>query len=86
MSLLLDFREFLDIFEIFAEDCFLLKSVRKFLPSGFLSLSRFQDAIGVRARFRFRFQAAKVPIFGGSQLRTQLTKQPSQSSSKGQYG
>ena len=33
---------FLDIFEIFAEDCFLLRSFRKFLPSGFLPLSRFQ--------------------------------------------
>ena len=30
------------IFEIFAEDHFLLRSFRKFLPSGFLSLSRFQ--------------------------------------------
>ena len=25
----------LDIFEIFAEDCFLLRSFRKFLPAGF---------------------------------------------------
>ena len=39
---LLDFRLFLDIFEIFVEDCFLLRSFRKFLPSGFLPLSRFQ--------------------------------------------
>ena len=39
---LLDFIVFLDIFEIFAEDCFLLRSFRKFLPSGFLPLSRFQ--------------------------------------------
>ena len=38
----LDFRVFLDIFEIFAEDCFLLRSFRKLLPSGFLPLSRFQ--------------------------------------------
>ena len=38
----LDFIVFLDIFEIFAEDCFLLRSFRKFLPSGFLPLSRFQ--------------------------------------------
>ena len=30
------------MFEIFAEDCFLLRSFRKFLPSGFLSLSRLQ--------------------------------------------
>ena len=36
-----DFRVFLDIFEIFAEDCFLLRSFRKFLPSEFLRLSRF---------------------------------------------
>ena len=35
-------RVFLDIFEIFAEDCFLLRSFRKFLPSGFLPLSCFQ--------------------------------------------
>ena len=27
------FTEFLDIFEVFAEDCFLLRSFRKFLPS-----------------------------------------------------
>ena len=40
---LLDFKVFLDIFEIFAEDCFLLRSFRKFLPSGFLPLSRFQN-------------------------------------------
>ena len=33
---------FLDIFEIFTEDCFLLRRFRKFLPSGFLPLSRFQ--------------------------------------------
>ena len=33
---------FLDIFEIFAEECFLLRSFRKFVPSGFLPLSRFQ--------------------------------------------
>ena len=39
---LLDFKVFLDIFEIFAEDCFLLRSFRKFLFSGFLPLSRFQ--------------------------------------------
>ena len=38
----LDFKVFLDIFEIFAEDCFLLRRFRKFLPSGFLPLSRFQ--------------------------------------------
>ena len=30
-----DFRVFPDIFEIFAEDCFLLRSFRKFLPAGF---------------------------------------------------
>ena len=30
------------LLEIFAEDCFLLRSFRKFLPSGFLPLSRFQ--------------------------------------------
>ena len=36
ISLLLGFIAFLDIFEIFAEDCFLLRSFRKFLPSGFL--------------------------------------------------
>ena len=42
ISLLLDFIVFLDIFEIFTEDCFLLRSFRKFLPSGFLPLSRFQ--------------------------------------------
>ena len=45
MSLLLDFIVFQDIFEIFAEDCFLLRSFRKFLPSGFLPLSRFQKNI-----------------------------------------
>ena len=39
---------FLDIFEIFAEDCFLLRSFRKFLPSGFLPLSRFQLRVGPR--------------------------------------
>ena len=38
----MDFIVFLDIFEIFAEDCFLLRSFRKLLPSGFLPLSRFQ--------------------------------------------
>ena len=43
ISLLLDFIVFLDIFEIFAEDCFLPRSFRKFLPSGFLPLSRFQE-------------------------------------------
>ena len=37
VTLLLDFRAFLDIFEIFTEDCFLLRSFRKFLP-----LSRFR--------------------------------------------
>ena len=42
ISLLPDFRVFLDIFEIFAEDCFLLRSFQKFLPSGFVPLSRFQ--------------------------------------------
>ena len=42
ISLLLEFKVFPDIFEIFAEDCFLLRSFRKFLPSGFLPLSRFQ--------------------------------------------
>ena len=31
------------IFQIFAEDCFLLRGFRKFLPSGFLPLCRFQD-------------------------------------------
>ena len=36
---------FLDIFEIFAEDCFLLRSFRKSLPSGFLPLSRFQQIV-----------------------------------------
>ena len=35
ISLLLEFRIFLDIFKIFAEECFLLGSFRKFLPSGF---------------------------------------------------
>ena len=39
---MLDFIVFLDIFEIFAEDCFLPRSFRKFLPSGFLPLSRCQ--------------------------------------------
>ena len=43
---LLDFIVFLDIFEIFAEDCFLLRSSRKILPSGFLPLSRFQAIAG----------------------------------------
>ena len=32
----------MDIFEIFAEDCFLLRSFRTFLPSGWLPLSSFQ--------------------------------------------
>ena len=36
---------FLDIFEIFAEDCFLLRSFRKFLSSGFLPLTRFQITV-----------------------------------------
>ena len=45
ISLLLDFRVFLDIFQIFAEDWFLLRSFRKFLPSGFVPLSRFQRSI-----------------------------------------
>ena len=36
------FRVFPDIFEIFAEDCFLLRGFRKFLPSAFLPLSPFQ--------------------------------------------
>ena len=39
MSLILNFRVFLDIFEAFAEDRFLLRSFRKFLTSGFLPLS-----------------------------------------------
>ena len=43
ISILLDFTVFLDIFEIFAEDCFLLRGLRKFLPSGFLPFSRFQS-------------------------------------------
>ena len=30
-----------DIFEIFAEDCFLLRSFQKFLPSGFFTLKPF---------------------------------------------
>ena len=38
----LDFRVFLDMFEIFTEDCFLPRSFRKSFPSGFLSLSRFR--------------------------------------------
>ena len=38
----LDFIVFLDIFEFFTEDFFLLRGFRKFLPSGFLPLSRFQ--------------------------------------------
>ena len=42
---LLDFKVFLDILEIFAEDCFLMRSFRKFLPSGFLPLSRFQTSV-----------------------------------------
>ena len=42
---LLDFRVFLDILEIFAEDCFLLRSFRKFLPSRFSPLSRFQESM-----------------------------------------
>ena len=42
ISLLVDFRVCLDFFKIFAEDCFLLRSFRKFLPSWFLPLSRFQ--------------------------------------------
>ena len=46
LSLLLDFIVFLDIFEIFAEDCFLPISFRKFLPSGFLPLSCFQLPAG----------------------------------------
>ena len=50
---LLDFIVFLDIFESFAEDCFLLRSFRKFLPSGFLLVSRFQ----------VQLQAVKVPTF-----------------------
>ena len=46
LTFLLDFIVFLDIFEIFAEDCFLLRSFRKFLPSGFLPLlSRFQSKV-----------------------------------------
>ena len=41
----LDFIVFMDIFEIFAEDCFLLRSFRKFLsPLGFYPLARFQKA------------------------------------------
>ena len=40
------------IFEIFAEDSFLLRSFRKFLPSGFLPLRRFQGwAIDLGCRF-----------------------------------
>ena len=38
---------------------------------------------GVRVRFRLRFQAVKVSIFSGLPLGTQLTRQPPQSSSKG---
>ena len=33
---ILDCRVFLDVLEIFEEDCFLLRSSWKFLPSGFL--------------------------------------------------
>ena len=36
----LDFRVFLDILKIFAEDCFLLRSFRKFLPSVSRTLKR----------------------------------------------
>ena len=36
-------------------------------------------------RFHVRFPAVKVPISVDSQLRTQLTKQPPQSSSKGNF-
>ena len=43
--------------EIFAEDCFLLKSFRKFLPSGCLPLSRFQY-------FEEAFCAPKVRLNG----------------------
>ena len=39
---------FLDIFEIFAEDYFLLRSFRMFLPSGFLPLSRFQKLVSTK--------------------------------------
>ena len=51
------FRIFLDIFEIFAEGCFLLRSFRKFLPSGFLPLSRFQP------KFRGYGLTGSSPLF-----------------------
>ena len=46
ISLLLVFKVFLDILDIFAEDCFLLRSFRKFLPSGFLPFSCFPSIWG----------------------------------------
>ena len=42
ITFILDFRVLVDIFEIFAEDCFLLRSFRKFVASWFLPLSCFQ--------------------------------------------
>ena len=56
LTFTLDFIVFLDIFEIFAEDRFLLRSFRKFLPSGFLPLSRFcerEPATSTSLRFFF---------------------------------
>ena len=50
ISLLLDFKVFLDIFEIFTEDCFLLRSSRKFLPSGFLPLKPFPETFAFNSR------------------------------------
>ena len=67
--ILLDFKVFLDIFEIFAEECFLLRSFRKFSPSGFVPLSRFQSmsngsqAHGVEAhQFRGQKKNPKAKI------------------------
>ena len=42
VTFFLDLRVFLYIFEICAEDCFLLGSFQKCLPPAFLPLSRFQ--------------------------------------------
>ena len=84
---LLDFKVFLDIFEIFTEACFLLRSFRKFLPSGFLPLSRFQGQLSFQSlhgarRTRTTWSAGygsrpTTTTMATSALRTCVTAEPS---------
>ena len=52
-------RAFLDVFEIFEEDYFLLRSFQKFWPSGFLPFCRFPKFGELSAKILY---AATVPL------------------------